>query len=274
MGLDALIEGVNVSQNAIKSVNGVLKKAEIIQPAYEMQSAAKLPKKLNTDLGTPTAEKMRQAIFALLTGQSESIISKTGQPIPTMQCNDAMQNENVYDKTFSLPKHISAKERVTEYETLGQASTITQRTDLITKLNKYDVTVTEQENIEPIPQPDGSVQAAELHTFKSQRVVPTNYSGDKQLQTLINSLVVTISNSVAEAVTKVIMSKIEDNQTDIEIEFNPAMFHDILLVNLNGPVVPGPSGSVMSTNGKIAFKGSNKYKHKMRISFGNQNLLP
>jgi hypothetical protein len=270
MGFNEAISGLNTTQDSLQVTNNVLKTSERIQPIYEMKSASDLPKKLQNPLPVSTAEKLRQAIFALLSGQSQNISDQDGLPAQTGECNDPMQNENKYNQTFSLAKHIVSKEVITEYETQGIQKTIIPRQDPVTKLTKYDVKITQQDPPEPIPQADGTIKPGEVLKFKSQDVVPTEYTGDKKLQTLVNSIIVTVSNAVAEAVTKIIMAKIENNQTDIYIEWNPSERHSVQYLRVSGPVSPGYQGSVLSMEqGEIAFKGGTEYAHKCRIKFSD-----
>lgn len=277
MGLENITENLNKITEICESTNSALQAAANLEPIVEVSAKAALPKSLDPPDSIPTKEKIRQAIFSLLTGQASGILSINGKPIPTMQCNDALQTENYYNAPYgtiySITKHLTSKEKITEYKTKGIETKLTPTPDLVTGLIKYNSTTKEQENVKLISTPEGGVKSTEIEEKSTQTVVPHNYMDDPALQSLINSLIVTISNSVAEAVTKVVMSKIEENQTQIEIEWDPAMQHQVQLVNLVGAVTPGQMGSVASNAGTVSFKNGLKYKHKARISFGSNQLI-
>lgn len=283
MALEDLTTTLNSIVDSCETTNRALDVAANLQAVVETNSQAALPKKLTNAAELPTEELLRQALFALLTGQSNNVLSTTGKPVPTSECNDPLQNEQLYDNTFSVGKHIVRKEKITEFPTKGIEIKLEPQIDPITKLTKYNSQTIEQQDVQVIYSPDGDITNTELETKNSQMVTPHNYVEDPALQSIINSLVVTISNSVAEAVTKVIMSKIEENQTEIEIEWDPAMNHSIKLVTLPtamynavGPVSPGSinvQGQFTANEaGTISFKNGEKYKHKCRISFGKDKL--
>lgn len=288
MGLENITENLNNIVDICESTNKTLEAASNLEPIVEVSAKAALPKSLNPPDPIPTKEKIRQAIFALLTGQASEILSINGKPIPTMKCNDALQTENYYNAPYgtiySIAQHLTTKEKITEYKTKGIETKLTPTQDLITNLPKYNSTTKEQENVKLISTPEGGIKSTEIEEKSTQTVFPHNYMDDPALQSLINSLVVTISNSVAEAVTKVIMSKIEDNQTTIEIEWDPAMNHQIQLVNLpqaqyNGVGTVSPAsvstvGPLVATGlGTVSFKSGVRYKHKCRIQFGGNKPL-
>ena len=226
-------------------------------------------------LNTSTAEKLKQAILALLTGSSTKINSKTGKIIPNNQTSDPFKinpvnNTSTYNDEFSIGKHITSKQKPIEYETKGNKQTFSVESDEVTRLPKYKIKNEVQSDRELQPSSeDGSIRNQDRDVQNAKVPVPTDFSNDLYLSSIINSIAVSVSNAVAESVVKILMAKLEENQTEIEIEWDPSQFHDIALANFNGAVIPGGMGVVASSNGKISFKGGQKYKHKCKIKISN-----
>lgn len=220
-----------------------------------------------------TVQKIKTAIFHLLTGMANAISDTTGDPIPSGKPNnDAFQNATtkegapVYNEDYSIFKHLTSKEKLSTIKTKGMNSTVELDFDPTTSMPKYNIVTSAQSEYPAPPKENGSIAPTELQEGDVASVTPSDYMNDVKLQHLLNSMVVTISNTVAEAITKIIMAKIENNQTEIYIEWDPSQLHQIDMLNAMGSVSPA---SINCPMGTISFKPGIEYTHKCRIKFGN-----
>lgn len=227
-------------------------------------------------LTTSTAKKLREAILNLLTGQSFEINKNTGEFIPNNETTDPLRINPVdnisstHTDEFSTAKHLTSKQKTVDYETKGMKQTVKVEKDEVTKLPKYIIKVDNQPDRDlQSGSPDGEVQNQELDVQQSKVPLPHDFSNDQYMASIVNSIIVSVANSVAEAVTDIIIAKIENNQTEIEIEWDPTQNHKVQTVNLSGMVTPGQTGAVQSGLGTISFKSGFKYKHKCKIKFSN-----
>lgn len=226
-------------------------------------------------LTSSTAIKMKRAILALMSGASDAINKKNGKFIPNNKTTDPFRtnpvnNQTTHNDEFSSARHLTSKQKVIEYETEGMNQNINVESDPVTNLPKYIINIENQPDRDLEESSDeGAVPNQELDVRQTKVPIPHDFSNDLYLQSIVNSMVVSIANSVAEAVTDIIIAKFEENQTEIEIEWDPVQKHKIETVNMNGPVVPGNFGSVNSSLGTISFKNGFKYKHKCKIKFSD-----
>lgn len=226
-------------------------------------------------LTTSTAKKLKEAILALLSGSSEEINKKTGEYVPNNKTTDPFKrnpidNAPTYNDEFSVAKHITSKQKTITYPSKGMKQTFDVEADEVTQLPKYKIKDSNQPE-RPLGESsnEGAIENQELDEENAKVPVPTDFSNDQYLQTIVNSLSVSIANSIAEAVTNIIIAKIEENQTEIEIEWDSNQHHQIQNVGLQGLVVPGQTGGVQANLGEITFKNGIKYKHKCKIKFSD-----
>lgn len=226
-------------------------------------------------LDTTTAEAIKKNIIALLTGSSDKINQKSGELIPNNKTTDPFKinptdNSPTYNDTFSIAKHITSKQKTIEFETKGNKQTISLNVDEVTQLPKYNIKNENQDDRDlQEASEDGAIENQDRDVQQAKVPMPTDFSNDIYLSSIVNSIAVSVANSVAESIVKVLMAKLEENQTEIEIEWDPSKQHQISIANLNGAVIPGGMGAVASTNGVISFKGGMKYKHKCKIKISN-----
>jgi hypothetical protein len=232
-------------------------------------------------LSDSTAEAIKKAIQELLAGEATGVNPQTGKTIKSSNSigNTAttdpfrinpVNNQNTHTDEFSTAKHITTKEKVITYETKGMQQTINVDADEVTELPKFIIKSDDQPNRDLQPSGnEGAVPNQELDVQQAAVPVPTNFSNDQLIQSLVNSLLVTHANAIAEAVINVLRAKIESNQTEFEIEFDPTQQHKIQLVTMAGSVMPGGMGFVSSVNGTVSFKSGTKYKHKAKLKISN-----
>lgn len=235
-------------------------------------------------LSDKTSEAIKQAIIQLLAGEASGVNPQNGKPIPKNSVSggqattdafriNPVNNENTHNDEFSTAKHITSKETTIEYETKGMKQTVNLGVDEVTELPKFKIDSNNQPERDLQPSSnEGSVPNQELDVQQAKVPVPTNFSNDQLLQTLVNSILVTHANAIAEAVINVLRAKIESNQTEIELEFDPAQQHQIQLTQLTGSVMPGGFGFVGASQGFVSFKSGIKYKHKAKLKISDLNL--
>lgn len=216
-----------------------------------------------------TAELIKRNIIALLTGAAKGVDPDTGKLIETNKTTDPFKinpadYSSTYTDEFSVGRHLVSKQKLVEYKTDGLKQNVELKQDEVTELPKYAIKIAEQDERElEESSEEGDVPNQELDVINSKTPYPTDFSNDQYLQTIINSLAVSIANSVSEALINTLVSKIEKNLTEIEIKFNPAVMHQIRLLNATGAI---SQTSMAATDGTIALNGTYKHKCKIKIS--------
>lgn len=215
----------------------------------------------------PTQEKLQKAILELLIGKAASVSDTDGTTAPTGQNNDKYNAS--YNSEKSLPRHFTSKERIVRFPTVGMQQSVEPKLDPATNLPFFDINTSNQENF-PIQgeKEEGGIDNVPLDQIDAASVAPHDYFHNPMLQSLLNSISVSLANSISEAVTKIIVAKIENNFTDFTIKFNPTADWTFSINLANGTVVPGGNGQLVNMTGQIKFNDE-EHTHKCKIKFSD-----
>jgi len=214
-----------------------------------------------------TIEKLKNAILKLLSGQSNSVNPQNGNPIGNQPNNDKF-GTTYYNNEKSLPKHITSKERLENYNLEGMRQTIDIGIDQQTQLPLFTINTLPQSNY-PLNNEtnEGAVDNVPLDQITAKKVAPTDYLHNPQIQSIVNSVIVSMANSLSEAIIKVLMAKIESNFTEFTIKFDPNAEWSFSNLNAGSVFIkPGNAGVINEGTGTLKFNGEYTHKCKVKIS--------
>ena len=214
-----------------------------------------------------TEEKIAKAILELLIGKANGVSDNNGTTIPSGQNNDKLAG--FYNTETSLPKHLVSKEQIELFPLEGMQQTIDPDVDVTTQMPIFNITTDNQEafNLQE-SRPEGGVENIELDEIDAGRVIPTDYFRNRMLQSLLNSISVSVANSVAKAITNIIVAKIENNFTEFTIKFDPETSWLFTELQATGAIIPGQAGQLVQLTGQLKFNDA-EYVHKCKIKFSD-----